>query len=216
MPIPPDAPIEGGSWLTNTGDRHVLAVNTFDCKLHELYHAFSTNNGWDAGSGAIFDSPQCSAAPRRLTSADAAGLAILPGLARYDEVASGAIYHALRFTTNCTAGKTWPRDMWRRLVSAITLRLWVPVRLVYFRRQPFVVAADESDLDGAQAVWLILADNGSRWYINGNAGWDDAALVPQLAQVKGSDFEVVDSSSLMVDMIRGRRLSSASLPALLR
>src|SRR5262249_8811033 len=96
-PIPPDAPIEGGS--DSDGDRHVLVVDSGNCTLYELYYATPQSDGsWDAGSGANYVLTSNALRPADWTSADAAGLPILPGLVRYDEVASGAINHALRFT----------------------------------------------------------------------------------------------------------------------
>jgi len=107
-PIPPDAPIEGGS--NSDGDRHVLVIDRDNCILYELYYAFpQPDNSWTAGSGAIFDLNSNALRPAGWTSADAAGLPILPGLVRYEEVASGAITHALRFTAPQTRkAYIWP------------------------------------------------------------------------------------------------------------
>src|SRR5262249_45395555 len=103
FPIPTNAPIEWGS------DHHVLVVNTGNCVLYELYHAAPNADGsWNAGSGAKWDLNSNVLRPDSWTSADAAGFAILPGLARQEEAASGAIHHALRFTVNCTSGHIWP------------------------------------------------------------------------------------------------------------
>src|SRR6185369_4962988 len=107
-PVPPDAPIEGGS--QSTGDRHVLVVDSGSCTLYELYYATPLSGGsWQAGSGAVFDLASNGMRPAGWTSADAAGFAILPGLVRYDEVVSGAINHALRFTVPRTRNVyVWP------------------------------------------------------------------------------------------------------------
>ena len=222
MPIPPDAPIEGGNWMTNTGDRHVLVVNTFDCKLYELYHAFSDGSDWDAGSGAIFDlTRNAPLRPDSWTSADAAGLPILPGLARYAEVANGVIEHALRFTTNCTSGNVWPaRHEAPHGVCLNPPPMGLRVRLKSsFAINPAWSPQTKVILTALKKYGLILADNGSRWYISGTheAGWDDDALVPQLAQVKGSDFEVVDTSLLMLDYHSwSAAVFRLSLPSIMR
>ena len=107
-PIPANAPIEGGS--SSTGDRHVLLVDTTNCILYELYAAYPQPDGtWQAGSGAIFDLKANQLRPQGWTSADAAGLPILPGLVRYDEVAAGQINHAIRFTVQVTQkAYLWP------------------------------------------------------------------------------------------------------------
>jgi hypothetical protein len=106
-PIPLNAPIEGGA--SSDGDRHVLVMRQGECKLYELYRAFPNGAGWDADSGAVFDFNSNALRPDTWTSADAAGLPILPGLVTYDEVASGEINHALRFTANLTQKMhVWP------------------------------------------------------------------------------------------------------------
>ena len=112
-PIPPDAPIEGGP--DGDGDRHVLVVDRDSCRLYELFYAFPEAGGWSAGSGAVFDLGSHALRPATWTSADAAGLPMLPGLVRYEEVASGEIRHALRFTA--------PRDPPRLRVAGAAFRL---------------------------------------------------------------------------------------------
>ena len=99
-PVPPNAPIEGGA--QSTGDRHVIVVDRDACRDYELYSSYPNGSGWNAGSGAIFDLNSNAMRPRTWTSADAAGLPILPGLVRYDEVASGEIDHAIRITLRRT------------------------------------------------------------------------------------------------------------------
>ena len=123
-PIPPDAPIEGGP--ASDGDRHVLVIETGSCRLYELFYAFSHDQGdwWSAGSGAVFDLGAHALRPASWTSADAAGLAILPGLVRYDEVAAGAIRHALRFTAPETRKEyVWPA---RHFASDLTAAHYPP------------------------------------------------------------------------------------------
>src|SRR5690606_18245664 len=100
FPIPPDAPVEGGTGAD--GDRHVLVVQSGSCELFELYRAFPSGSGWRADSGARFDLGSNALRPLGWTSADAAGLPILPGLVRYEEVAAGAIRHAIRVTFSQT------------------------------------------------------------------------------------------------------------------
>ncbi len=116
-PIPPDAPIEGGS--QSTGDRHVLILDSGNCILYELFSAYPQPDGtWRAGSGAIFDLRSDALRPSGWTSADAAGLPILPGLVRFEEVASGEITHALRFTAPQTRkAYVWPA---RHYASSLT------------------------------------------------------------------------------------------------
>ncbi len=198
-PIPPKVPIEGGP--NATGDRHVIVVDSSTCTDYELYDAYPLDGGrrWSAGSGAIFNLRSDRLRPAGWTSADAAGLPILPGLARYDEVAGGAIDHALRFTAPCTA----PRYVYPARHEASTCSgRWLPPMGLRLRLKASV------DISGlpyqarvvAQALktyGLILADNGSPWFIQGvpNPRWNDDAL-HQLDQLGGNDFEVVDTSSL--------------------
>lgn len=196
-PIPPDAPVENG------GDRHVLVVDRTNCKLYELYDAEKqTDSSWTAGSGAVFDLRSNALRPDTWTSADAAGLPILPGLVRYDEVASGSIKHAIRFTAQVTQrAYVWPA---RHFASSNTSST-VPPMGVRFRLKANV---DISRFDPrVQVIFkafkeygLILADNGSNWYISGapDARWDDDLLVTAFRQLHGSDFEAVDVSGLMV------------------
>jgi hypothetical protein len=198
-PIPRNAPIEGGH--NSTGDRHVIVVDRGTCTDYELYAAYPHNGGthWTAGSGAIFNLGSDHLRPAGWTSADAAGLPILPGLARYDEVAHGAIDHALRFTAPCTA----PRYVYPARHEASTCsQPWAPpmglrLRLkasVDISRLPYQARVVAQAL---KTYGLILADNGSPWYISGapNSHWNNDAL-HQLDELTGGDFEAVDTSSL--------------------
>ena len=204
-PIPPDAPVEGGS------DRHVLVVDRDNCILYELYAAEKQpDDSWTAGSGAIFDFNGHTLRPDGWTSADAAGLPILPGLVRYDEVAAGEIRHAIRFTAAHTRrAYVWPA---RHFASSLTGLQYPPMG------QRFRLKADV-DLSGfsppvqvilqaMKTYGIILADNGSNWYISGapDERWDNDVL-GELNQVHGSQFEAVDASSLMAnpDSARIRR-----------
>jgi hypothetical protein len=197
-PLPPNVPIEGGR--SSSGDRHVIVVDRDTCTDYELFAAYPKAGGarWHAGSGAIFNLRSDRLRPAGWTSADAAGLPILPGLARYDEVARGVIDHALRFTAPCTSRRyVYPARHDASTCSGFYPPMGLRVRLkrsVNISRLPYqarVVAA------ALKRYGLILADNGSPWYISGapNKRWNDDAL-HQLDRLSGRDFEVVDTSSL--------------------
>lgn len=206
-PIPVDAPIEGGP--SASGDRHILIVETSKCRLYELYAAYPNGDGtWHAGSGAIWDLRAYALRPLTWTSADAAGLPILPGLARYDEVAAGAIRHALRFTAVHTRDAfIWPARHQASDETSTDLppmgqrfRLKASVDITGFPTQSQVL------LRAMQQYGLILADNGSNWYISGapDPGWNDDQLVSSFRKLTGNDFEAVDESSLMVQADSGQ------------
>jgi len=198
-PVPPHAPVEGGR--SPDGDRHVIVVDRDACRLFELYAAYPQNGGksWKAGSGAIWSLKSNKLRPRTWTSADAAGLPILPGLARYEDLKKGGIDHALRFTASRT------RNMFiypaRHYASSLTdpdlpamgqrLRLKAGFDVRGFPKQARAV------LIALKRYGMILADNGSSWYITGapDRGWNNDDL-HSLGKVKGSDFEVVDTSKL--------------------
>ncbi|MBP7694527.1 MAG: hypothetical protein KA764_21580 [Anaerolineales bacterium] len=196
-PIPLNTPIEGGA--AASGDRHVLVVRAGECKLYELYRAFPQSAGWDADSGAVFDLTSNALRPLYWTSADAAGLPILPGLARVDEVQAGAIRHALRVTfsrtqrafvlpaTHYASSTTDPHAP----PMGLRLRLKASFSLAGFAGQTRVL------LLALQRYGLIVADNGSNWFITGAADvrWDDNDL-DQLKLVPGSAFEVVQSGAI--------------------
>ena len=198
-PIPARAPIEGGSRAT--GDRHVIVVDRDRCRLYELFAAYPRSGGrsWRAGSGAVYNLRSNKLRPAGWTSADAAGLPILPGLARYDEVKRGRIDHALRFTVERTRrAYVYPA---RHFASSRTdpdlpamgqrFRLRAGFDTSRYGRQSRVVLA------ALKRYGMILADNGSNWFVSGapSSGWNNDDL-RGLRGVKGSDFEVVDTSSL--------------------
>jgi hypothetical protein len=198
-PIPRGAPIEGGRG--SSGDRHVIVVDRSRCKLYELYAAYPVNGGasWRAGSGAIWSLRSNHLRPKTWTSADAAGLPILPGLARYGEVKKGAINHALRFTVSRTRNKfVYPA---RHQASSdsdpdlppmgLRLRLKAGFPVSRFPRQSRIV------LRALQRYGMIVADNGSDWYVSGipSRGWNNDDL-HRLGGVTGGNFEVVDTRSL--------------------
>jgi hypothetical protein len=200
-PFPPNAPIEGGA--QSTGDRHVLVVDKDACKLYETWDSHPQPDGsWHAGSGAVFSTTSNALRPAGWTSADAAGLPILPGLVRYDEVASGKIDHAIRVTVNASDARyIWPaRHKTGSTLNANRppmgqrLRLKAGVNLSGFSPPNQVI------LRALQTYGAIVADNGSSWYISGapDSRWSDDDL-HNLGALHGSDFEAVDESSLMLD-----------------
>jgi len=205
-PIPTDAPIEGGA--ASAGDRHVVVVDRSTCRLYETWDSHPMNTGWHAGSGASWDLRSNALRPATWTSADAAGLAMLPGLVRYDEVAAGRIDHPIRFTAPRTqrsfiwparhqAGSSTdpslpPMGAWFRLRSDYdTSRLGPQARVV----------AEAMKIHG-----MILADNGSSWYLSGapDPRWDNADL-HTLDPIAGSDFVVVETSAMSVSPDSGQR-----------
>lgn len=204
-PVPPDAPIEGGA--ASDGDRHVLILQQGTCLLYELYRAFPVEDTWRADSGAIYDLHSHTLRHAGWTSADAAGLPILPGLVRYDEVAAGAIHHALRFTAPRTQrAYAWPA---RHYASSITDPSYPPMGARFRLRADFPVddysAEVQVILVAMQRYGIILADNGSAWYLSGapDERWNNDTL-RELKSVRGSDFEAVDSSSLQIDPDSGQ------------
>ncbi len=206
-PIPADAPVEGAP--NTDGDRHVLVVRQGECKLYELYRAFVNGDGsWDAESAAKYDlNANAPLRPDTWTSADAAGLPILPGLVRYEEVAAGEINHALRFTVPRTRkAHVWPA---RHDASSLTGLQYPPMGQRFRLRANFDVSGYSPHaqviLRALKKYGMILADNGSAWYISGapNENWDNDVL-HELDDVIGSDFEAVDVSSLMVSPNSGQ------------
>jgi hypothetical protein len=214
-PIPPDAAIEGGT--QSTGDRHVLVLDRDNCILHETWSTYPLPDGtWQAGSGAIFDLQSNALRPSGWTSADAAGLPILPGLVRYDEVASGEIRHALRFTAPQTRKAfVWPA---RHHASALTGLNYPPMGQRFRLQADFDIAPFSQEvqvlLRALKKYGMILADNGSSWYISGvpDPGWNNDTLVGELGQVKGSDFEAIDESSLTLDPDSGETSLATPIP----
>ncbi len=197
FPIPPGAPVEGGSG--SDGDRHVLVVDRDRCTLYELYRAFPKHGGglhWNADSGARWDLRSTALRPDSWTSADAAGLPIFPGLVRYDEAASGQIDHAIRVTFDST------RDAWVHPAShcagdtsdpdapamGTRLRLRLGYGLGRFSGPARAIAV------ALKHYGMIVADNGSNWYFGGSSDrrWDDENL-EQLKRIPGRAFQVVRS-----------------------
>src|SRR5271166_3772353 len=198
-PIPPNAPVEGGSG--STGDRHVLVVDVDHCIDYEMYYAFYVGPGWNAGSGAVWHFNSDALRPYYWTSADAAGLPIVAGLARYDEtVQTGAIYHALRFTVQKTqAGFILPATHFASNCASLNcppmglrVRLKASYDISHFTGASLVI------LTALKKYGMMIADNGSDWYISGSTDirWDDNDL-NQLKSVPASAFEVVSTGAII-------------------
>jgi len=200
-PAPANAPIEGGG-KNGHGDKHVLVVQEESCMLYELYgaHRNKKTGAWSAASGAVFNLRSEALRPEGFTSADAAGLPIFPLLARYPEVAAGQIDHALRVTVPETQrGYIHPATHFASTSSnselppmGLRLRLKASYSLAGFHGQSLVI------LEALKRYGLIVADNGSPWFITGapNRGWNDEDL-EQIKQVPGSEFEAVESGPIL-------------------
>ncbi len=214
-PIPPNVPIEGGA--QSTGDRHVLVIDKDNCILYEMWSSYPQPDGsWQAGSGAIFQLKSNALRPAGWTSADAAGLPIFPGLVRYDEVAAGAILHAIRFTAPQTRNTyIWPA---RHEASDLTGKNYPPMGQRFRLKASFNISGFSQPvqviLTALKKYGMILADNGSSWYLSGapDDRWDNDTL-HEIAQLQGADFEAVDESSLMVQANSGQARGSAAGPA---
>jgi hypothetical protein len=193
-PIPASPKIEWGS------DHHILIVDKDNCKLYELYNARKVAGKWQAGSGAIWDLYSNTLRPAGWTSADAAGLPILPGLVRYEEVLAGEINHAIRFTAPDTQrAYLWPA---RHFASDLTSQVYPPMGARFRLKASYNISGFPPKMQvilrAMKKYGIILADNGSPWYVSGvpDSRWDNDML-HLLDVLKGSNFEAVDTSSLM-------------------
>ena len=205
-PVPPTAPVEGAPAIN--GDRHVLVIDRDNNRLYELYRAFANANGsWNADAGAVFHLDSNSMRPTAQpgwTSADAAGLAVFPGLARYEEAAlgPGGIRHALRFTVqNSRRAYVPPASHW---ASSNTSTHLPPMGMRVRLKASYVIPASFSVqtravLTAMKTYGMIMADNGSNWYVSGapDERWNNDALVSELRQVQGSNFEVLRLDGLV-------------------
>ncbi len=198
-PIPKDAPIEGGE--KGEGDRHVIVIDCQAQKLYELFSASRQGPGWKAGSGAVFDLTSNKLRPAGWTSADAAGLPIFPGLARYEEtVEQGEIRHALRFTVRKTQrGYIAPATHFASRSNdthlppmGLRVRLKADFEISGYPKTAQVI------LRGLKKYGMLLADNGGDWFLSGapHPRWNDDEL-HALKKVKGSDFECVDTGTIV-------------------
>jgi hypothetical protein len=202
-PVPPNAPIEGGP--SSTGDRHVLVIDRDNWKLYELGYAFPINNGvsWDANCGAVFDLNSNALRPAGWTSADAAGLPIFPGLVRYDEVyEQGEIPHAVRFTAQFTR-RAYVHPA-RHFASSDTSVNRPPMGMRVRLKASFNIAGFSPRMQvilrALKRYGMILADNGSNWFISGapDPRWDDDEL-STLKTIQGSNFEVVQMGTIVTN-----------------
>jgi hypothetical protein len=210
-PIPSNPLIEFGS------DHHLLVIDQDACKLYELYNvtAPQDSQGWKADAGAIFDLHSNTLRPAGWTSADAAGLPMTPGLVRYDEVLAGHIDHALRFTViNSKTGYIWPARhnapsgaTADSPVMGLRFRLKASFDISHYSTQAQVI------LKALKKYGMIVADNGSSWYISGapDERWDNNDL-GSLKNIAGSNFEVVDESSLTITANSAQALNLAIKP----
>jgi len=207
-PVPSDAPIEGykPNGKPFGGDRHVLVIEKDDNRLFEMWRSFPQSDGsWKAGAGAIFDLDSNDVRPTAQpgwTSADAAGLPIFPGLARYDEASTGTIPHALRFTVDASReAYVPPANHW---ASSSTSANLPPMGMRVRLKASFVIPSTYSRetraiLKALQKYGMMVADNGSNWFISGapDERWNNNTLVGELGQVQGSNFEVVQMKGIV-------------------
>ena len=199
-PLGPDTRIEGGR--NSGGDMHAIVVDKSTCKLYETWNTRVSGNTWTAGSGAVWSLKSNELRPDGWTSADAAGLPILPGLLRWKEVRDGTIDHAVRFTTPETSSHhLWPA----RHDAGSTSSLAFPPMGARFRLDPGFStsgygAKARAVIKAMKTYGLVLADNGSAWYFQGeqSSHWP-SRLVEELKTIPASAFVAVDTSSLMVD-----------------
>jgi hypothetical protein len=207
-PVPNDAPVEGGSAASNTGDRHVLVIDRDNNRLYELDDSHLNGDGsWNAAGGAVFhldsDNVRPTAQPG-WTSADAAGLPIFAGLARYEEAAlgPGGIRHALRFTVQVSRRAYVPPATHfassNTSVNVPPMGMRVRLKASFAIPSTFSVAT-QALLTAMKTYGLIVADNGSNWFVSGapDDRWDNNALVTELRQVQGQNFEVIRMDGLV-------------------
>lgn len=203
--IPLNAPIQGGS--QSTGDRHVIALDTSNCILYELWSAFPQAASWSAGAGAIFNLGSDALRPASWTSSNAAGTAGLPGLVRYDEILAGEIRHAISFTVPETQmAYIWPA---RHFASSLTGAQYPPMGARFRLKASFDVSGfsptNQIILRALKKYGMMLTDNGAPWFLAGvpDERWNNTDL-HNLTSITGASFEAVDVSSLMVDPNSGQ------------
>ena len=210
MPIPVTANIEGYP-APGSGDRHVLVLDNNNCWLYELYSSYPNAASWNAGSAAVWDLTADEQRPYTWTSADAAGLPIFPGLARYDEVAAGHIDHALRFTLQSSrAAFMPPASHWAANSSnALAAPMGMRLRLKASFDVSSFSAANQVILNALKKYGMIMADNGSSMYISGapDDNWNNGDL-HNLGGVTAADFDVVQMNPIYTSReCSGRRES---------
>jgi hypothetical protein len=200
-PLGKDTQVEGGQY--KSGDRHTVVVDRDDCRLYETWATRFKDGKWSAGGGAIFDLNSNELRPDGWTSADAAGLPILPGLLRYEEAQDGTIDHAVRFTTDVTDDTyLWPA---RHAAGSVNNSNYPPMGARFrlkagYAIDPGLRADTRAVLEAFKKYGLVLADNGSPWYFQGTTDkrWS-GGIIEELKEVPADAFEAVDTSSLMVD-----------------
>ena len=196
--------IEGGA--TADGDRHAIVVDAATCTLFETWDTHRTATGWYAGSGAVWSLASDALRPAGWTSADAAGLPILPGLLRYDEVAAGHVDHAMRFTTNVTDRTyVWPA---RHSAGSVSDHAYPPMGARFRLKASFPISSfskqEQVVLRAMKTYGLVLADNGSPWFFQGTSDTRWAStFVSDLARVPASAFEAVDTARLRISTSSG-------------
>jgi hypothetical protein len=199
-PLGPDTRIEGGR--TSPGDKHAVVVDRDRCRLYETWLTRKRADGWHAGSGAVWDLRSNALRPDGWTSADAAGLPILPGLLRWREVRDGEVDHAIRFTTDVTS--TWHLWPARHDAGSRSSHDYPPMGAWFRLRSDYDARALGAHARVVVAAMkthgLVLADNGSPWFFQGeqNSHWP-VRLVEDLKEIPAGAFEAVDVSSLMAD-----------------
>jgi hypothetical protein len=193
--------VEGGQY--QSGDRHTVIVDRGTCRLYETWATGRRNGRWIAGSGAVWNLNGYTLRPDGFTSADAAGLPILPLLLRLDEVRANTIDHAIRFTVETTDKRyVWPA---RHEAGSVNNQNYPPMGARFRLKASYVIQpslrADTRRVLAAMKTYgLVLADNGSDWYFQGTSepGWPNG-LLDELKQVPANAFEAVDTSSLMIN-----------------
>jgi hypothetical protein len=203
-PLGSDTLIEGGPGAG--GDRHALVVDSSTCRLYETWDTRQSGSAWLAGSGATWDLGSDALRPAGWTSADAAGLPILPGLLRWDEVLAGNVDHAIRFTTNVSdRSYVWPA---RHEAGSVSDASYPPMGAWFRLRASYpttgLSAQTITVINAMKKHGMILADNGSPWFFQGTAddSWPDL-VISQLKAIPASAFQAVDVSSLQVSADSG-------------
>ena len=204
-PLGSDTKVEGGQWTS--GDRHTVVVDKTNCRVYETWATRKSGSRWLAGSGATWSLGSDALRHAGWTSADAAGLPILPGLLRYDEVAAGSVDHAIRFTTNVTDRYyIWPA---RHHAGSVSDHNYPPMGARFRLKASYPLTGLRADtkvvVRAMQTYGLVLADNGSPWYFQGTSDtrWQ-SAMLDQLKAIPASAFEAVDTSKLMVSSSSGQ------------
>ncbi len=198
-PLGSDTKIEGGPGAS--GDRHAIVVNKTSCRVFETFATRKTSGKWKAGSGATWSLKRNDLRPKGWTSADAAGLPILPGLLRLDEVTAGRVAHAIRFTTDVTDRSfVWPA---RHQAGSVSSAAYPPMGARFRLKAGFSTDGFHKNtrvvLKAMKRYGLVLADNGSPWYFQGTSekGWGHT-LLDELKTIPASAFQAVDTSSMKV------------------